>query len=90
VGNLGECCWDRSFNYPVGYVHKYRVCDLFLALSDTYTEVREISVMYPWMLNTEHPVCYRIVAHGPYHNTDSLYSIQAQYRLHADVFICLF
>lgn len=58
MGNLGECCWERSFNYPVDYVHKYRVCDLFLALSDNYTEVREISVMYLWMLNIEYPVCY--------------------------------
>jgi len=71
VGNLGECCWDRSFSYPVDYVHKHRVCDLFLALADNYTEVREISVMYPWMLNIEHPVCYRIVTNGPYHTTDS-------------------
>jgi hypothetical protein len=63
--------WDRSFNYPVDYVYKYRVCVLFLALSDNYTEVREISVMYPWMLNIEHPVCYRIVAHGLYRTTDS-------------------
>jgi hypothetical protein len=38
----------------------------------TYTEVRELSVMYPWMLNIEHPVYYRMGLTMPL-TVDTLY-----------------